>query len=354
MTTTSTFAVSNSSAARWVLAASALAAPAFAGDELSTALVLQGEVLGSLGVANSFGDLDVNDNGDWVIGVSGDTLSLNNSALVSNGQILATEGDVLTALPGVFLNVIGDVGIDDAGEVYYDAGLSGAPLNALLNATADAVLVEEGDMFLGLGIPAGYQLAEVSRFQLFGNNDFIADALFEEIANPGVFADGIVRFSDDGVVGGLSATGVVFEGDLVAGGSGTLKSISSGNHSLATNSAGLALYVAGTTPDEFTPLTYSIALESTVVVTEGTPSPIPGRTWSDLAVASVALNDNNDVAWEGRISGSSADNSLLVKNGQKVAQRGDAVPGLPGPTLLDFNNLPLYLSDAGELLWCGV
>jgi hypothetical protein len=331
-----------------------LAAPAFAGDELSEALVLSGDVIGTMGVANTFGDLDVNDNGDWVIGVSTDTTSLNNSVLMANGQILATEGQVLTALPGVFLNVIGDVGIDDAGEVYYDAGLSGAPLNALLNATSDTSLIQEGDSFIGLGLPDGYALAEVSRFQLFGTNDFIADALFEEVANPGVFADGIVRFTDDGVVGGLAATGVVFEGDLVAGGSGTLETISSGNHSLATNSAGLALFVAGTTPDEFTPVTYSIALENTVVVTEGSPSPLPGRDWSDLAVASVAINDSNDVAWEGRITGDSSDNYLLVKNGEKVAQRGDAVPGLPGPTLLDFNNLPLYLSDSGELLWCGV
>lgn len=331
-----------------------LAAPALAGDEISEALVLNGDVIGSMGLANTFGDMAVNDNGDWVIGVSTDTTSLNNSVLLSNGQILATEGEVLTSLPGVFLNVIGDVAIDDAGEVYYDAGLSGSPFNAIINVTQDRALVQEGDTYTGLGLPDGFQLAEISRFQLFDTNSFIADALFEEIANPGVFADGIVRFTDNGAPNELSAESVVFEGDLVAGGSGTLESISSGNYSLATNASALALFVAGTTPDEFTPLTYSIALESSVVVSEGTPSPIPGRDWSSLNVASVALNDSNDVAWEGRITGSSADNYLLVKNGAVVAQRGDAVPGLPGPTLLDFNNLPLFLSDSGELLWCGV
>lgn len=332
-----------------LLTTTSLAAPV--GDELTEALILSGAQIGDLGLANSFSGLDVNNNGDWVTVVNTDSPNFNNSAMVENGLVLLQEGDQLDNPQGVFLNTFGDLAEAENGTVYFDAALSGSPLNALMSEPGGP-LVQEGDLLNGLGIPADLRLTDVSRFANYGGNDFVIDAVFEEINDPGSYLDAIVRLEFDG--GQVTPTGVIFEGDLLAGSSGNLRLVSSGNHSLDTNSAGLALYVAGTTPNDLTPVDYSIALESSVLAAEGSPSPLAGRNWTDLSFSSVAINDSNDVAWEGKISGGSADNDLLVKNGVKVAQRGDAVPGLPGPSLLGFDNLPLFLSDAGELLWCGV
>jgi len=95
----------------------------------------------------------------------------------------------------------------------------------------------------------------------------------------------------------------------------------------------------------------------TKLAMETDPSPIAGRTWSSLSSSgnSAAINNVGGHAYTGTLSGDTATDRVIIRNGAKFRQEGDAPPGIPGGfTLTSFGTSSIIkMADNGKVLWFG-
>ena len=98
----------------------------------------------------------------------------------------------------------------------------------------------------------------------------------------------------------------------------------------------------------------AVADTYSIVAREGDPSPIPGRPFdAGLFNTPVALNDAGDIAYVGRVAGSSSDDTLIIVNGSVVAQEGDLVGTRITGALQTFPLANLELDGEGNVLYYG-
>lgn len=212
-------------------------------------------------------------------------------------------------------------------------------------ALDDSVVLREGEPVPGQA--AGVDWEGFSSVDLVGDVLTVSGRAFLP-GDPALVGPFLMRWDVNPGNTLSNPTALLAPGDLVAG--APLDSMNSSlfkvwdADSAGTVMAPLRLDAAGgaTTTDV-------IALGDTILATDDAPSLIPGRDWIVALNDACALNDQGDHAYVTRVVGGLDGLRVLVKNGQVLAQQGQAAPGIPGGTIAHI--IGPRLAEDGSVLW---
>ena len=330
-----------SSSSRSALALVLLAAPAW--SQKITKLIESYDKVGTSRVV-SFWNPIVNDAGDWGARI---ILSPSSAAIVFNGAAVLFEGDPLLAPPGRirYLHSLTGAGGGLAAHVRLDglqSPLPPAPFAILRNRVP--VLIQ-GLPFDATGLPSGTICRELGGMGSNGGNTLVSYVRTD-------LGEALVRFGFGPQGPATSATVDLATGQALSDGSRVSSIVLNGLSVPApVNGRGDWMWwVIGDDGRE------RLVTRDRILVRSGDPSPVPGRTFvaahpnPPIALAH-AFNDFGGYAFVRRISGDLASDSLLVKNGEKLAQEGDVLPALAPEVLTDLEPTSVCMSNSGHVYW---
>ena len=359
---------------QWPLAAAValllVVSPLVAGPQITvTTLVLEGDAVPGVGLVTRIDNIAVNNVGEWLVEADTDFADTEaDSVLIRNGALDWREGDAVPAPANATLNSFDSITLSDTGRSGFnfflsgtaggsdDSGVYGFFEPGSLPFDGTVLVVQESEEAPGLTAGTPF----IGFFNVKINN---ADQLWvvASVDDPNIATTvdrALYILESDPDLGGISAfTLVAAEEEVLPGQIEAVADFGTGPHASAFNNAGEALFFVDLTGDTATDgaLYHYDGLDRLLIAQEGGASPIRGRPWSSLSSPELDLNDNGDHVYSGSLTGDTASNLLLVKNGAKFRQEGDPVPGLSpgGFGLTSFGTGPLEISDGGSVLWYG-
>ncbi|QDU65602.1 DUF7453 family protein [Engelhardtia mirabilis] len=336
------------------------ASPALAQSFDVTQLSIKGDDIPGVGLLTRLDNLETNNAkvawSEW------DTDNADTDAdqvVLRDGVLYLREGDAVPSPANAVIDSFDSIQANDAGDLSFNLFLGGTGVGTgtdsgiYVDFGAGLVLVtQEGDLVPGFAGGATWQ----GFFETRINNArqvLVIGTLDDPTIGTGTIDDAMVRYDLD-AAGAVTSTTVVYsEGVPYIGGIDPIETLESGAHELAFNDAGQVLFAGNTTGDaNFDDF---IAIDGVPIAVEGGGTPIAGRSWSSLASPEVDLNNSGSYIYSGTLDGDTATDLLIVVDGAKFRQEGDAVPvvGLEAFSFTTFGSGPLLLNDMGEVLWYG-
>lgn len=339
-----------------LIAVGSLTATATAGDWDIEPLILVGDLVSGAGTVQTITDLAINDSGQWAIALNTDNPNtFANSFLVRDGETYYAEGQPVPGVPDTGLNTFGAVYIDGLGRLsseLFTFGLT-IPGNAAVAHWNDIELFRTG-FGAPMSYPDGALWAAFSELRLNTADQILLHATVDDVVG-GQFIEGIHLMNLDSAGGQqidirLSASGDQI--NLSSGAVETIESIVDGPHSKALSENGIAMYLVNATGPAATEM--NALVNGTPVAQEGGDSGVDGRLWKDLSFAPLDINSAAQWVIKGRLTGDLASEHVIVRQGQKLVQSGDPVPGVPGETIFNFSQTaPLFIDEQGNVMWIG-
>ena len=330
------------SSLRYALVAVALASPAW--SQQITKLLESNDSIGNQ-VVTSITHPIVDDAAEW--GALVGLYNPNGTALVFNRVPIAYAGDPLASPPGQIQRLLSLTGARGAlaGLVRLQnlpAPFPPSPFAILRN---NLPVLVQGLTFDALGLPPGTYCRELGGMGSNGGNALVACVRTD-------LGEALVRFTYAGTGPATSATVDLATGQVLSDGStvSALDFHDLGRPDPVNGRGDWMWWVLGNDGRE------RLVTRDRILVRSGDPSPVPGRSYvanhpnPQLALAH-ALNDFGGYAFVKRISGDLASDSLLVKNGSKLAQEGDVLPRLAPEAMTDLEPSAVCISNSGHVYW---
>ncbi len=346
-------------AAAALLVPLAALAPSASADVLTTFTVpvRAGNAVAGVGAVTTFDSLAVANAGLWT--VEADTDNADTSAdqvVLRNGVLAARQGDALAAPAGTTISSFGSGGapINAAGHWGWNYFLNGATSSTDSGIFFDNTLViQESDVSTAPQFSAGTPYIGFFGAKLNDANQILVMASIDDPAIASTVDRALVVATVNASGALLSEAVLAKEGDVLAGQIETVADFATGTHGWDWNDNGDALFLVDL--NGATSTDGALYLGGTLLAQEGSPSPVAGRTWASLSTSQrVALNNSGDWATTGLLSGSTADDSVIVVNGAVFQQEGQVPPDVAGGWVLTgFGSAPLDLDDAGNVFWYG-
>ena len=336
------------------VAALALLAPvptAAAQDWVVQPLVLEGDSIpGSSDVVTEIVEVVINDALDWRVHVDSDGLAPDHDGYVLGpAGVQLQEGQALLPL-GAVLQEVDGIDLTGDGDLVSVLDLAGGSLNPGGLYVDAAPLALNGSPSTAVGFAAGASYYQFVHAEAADNGDVLAYVITQDPTHGVSLTAELVRFLTDGSGTLLAEIAVFGQFDTIPGTGAHVEYFGVGD-TLDVNDTGSWLLLVNT--DLATGQDTMLLQDSAVVAQEGQPSPVAGRVWADLHGSTFSLNDAGDHALSARLQGDAATDELIAVNGVKLVQEGDPVPGLRAFQFVTFDDSPISLSDAGEVLWYG-
>jgi hypothetical protein len=323
-----------------------------------TTLVIEGDVIPGLGTVTSIWNLDVNNNGDWVVEIDTDNPSTDDdNAIIQNGTLVYTENQGLATPPGSFLVTFDSMALNEANVFTSNWGLDGTAGSSddsglYYNGT---LLIQEGANSTAAGFSAGTPYRGFFETYNSDNNQFVVLASVDDPAIASTVDRALVLIAHDGAGALVSETVVIKEGDQPLPGR-FVTEIQTGQHDVDFSQAGHVAYILdidGATTDDTL-----IYVDGTLIAQEGSPSGVvPGVNWSSgLSSAVLDVNNNGQLLFHGDLdTGGTADDRVIVFDGTIIAREGFGHPAIPvGTVFTSFGSSgPMYCSDNGDVVFYG-
>lgn len=305
-----------------------------------SALVESGDSVPGVGLVTRIDEFAINDAGEWVLEVVTDHPDeAQDQVVLQNGSVIFREGQTPDGLPGATADFVHIPYLDNAGGVSWRLHL----LSSLPDDTAlylgDQLLFRENDLVGSDDLPA---TAAYGPFDAKSNGNG-KTLVLSGLRNGGATFAVLELSTDEG--GAVLSTEVVLrQGDFLPGQLLPVNGLQNYHHSFALNELGDAMYIAGT----------AVYVNDMPVAQLDVPLPgIVGR-WASFSFAEVDLNENRDWVLHARLNLEPDVNGLIVRNGVKLVQEGDALPAIAPEVLEDFGvNAPVLISNGGQVLWIG-
>jgi len=268
--------------------------------------------------------------------------------LVSNGELVASEGDLLpdaSARVNAWINIAGSRANLTALLELVPPVAPDAPVRALVRG--GRVLVRVGDPLGAAGLPAGTLCRAIHACGANERDTVVA------LIETGNLEYALVRFVFAADGDELLRSADLRTGQTLPDGStaGVIALDGQQQFAQSVNERGDWMWrVSGSDDRE------RLVTRERVLLREGDPAPVPGRTLLELH-APVPVHhgfDSNDLGgWAAlvRLSGDPASGVLLVENGVKLAQQGDVLPALAPDALVELDDTCVRLSDSGHVYW---
>ena len=321
-----------------------------------TIVVLEGQTITGVGDVTSVSNVAVNASGDTLVEIDTNNPDTDtDSVVLSNGAVFLREGQALGAPAGSTLDTFDSVVLNDLGNSSFNLFLDGTSGSGDDSGVyfGSSLLAQEGTFATAAGFSPMTPLIGFFDTKLNDSNLLLVMASVDDPAVNSTVDRALMTIDEFG-----TQTLFMKEGDVVPGVPGVFVSdFATAAEGSDLNDAGQILYFidsdAATSEDGF------VFLDSTQLAREGQPSPVAGRNWSSLSSPELSLNADGDYVHSGSLDGDTASNLLLVKNGAKFRQEGDALPATGGFTFTSFGSAPLLVADRGapdadpDVLWYG-
>lgn len=320
-----------------------------------TTLVLEGDDVPGIGQVTSIDAVTINDAGQWLVEV--DTSFANadlDGAVLGPRGVFVREGDALAAPAGASIGSFDSVWLGEDGNVAWNLFLDGTPTNADsgLFFNTDLIL-QESTFSMASGLSAMTPYIGFFETRATTGGEFFCVASVDDPAIASTVDRALVWFDHDPVGGGYTETLLAKEGDVLPGVADAATDFGTGPESFAVNLGGQALFTVALSGAAAT--NGALYLDNTLIARKGDESPVAGLFYSNLGTNSrVDVNNRGDFAFGTGLSGDASTNQIIVRNGAKFVQKGDAAPGLAGRTVTSFNSAPVRIADDGDVVWYGL
>ena len=316
-------------------------------------IVQEGDSVLGVGVVTGVYNLSVNNSGDNYVEVDTDNADTTvDYAIVWNGpNLLWQEGQGLPAPFGANIDTFDSMSLANNGHSAYvwDLGntVGGSDDDYAVFYFDNAVatkLLQEGEPVGFAGPTAGTAWTYFAETKTNDNGELLVIGYCDDVNIAGSSEFTVLKLD----VATGTQTKIAFEADPAPGTAETFFSFSSDPASSDINEAGDILYQANLTGPST--MDRAIYLNQTLLLREGDASPVPGRPWSNLSGANIALSNDGDWACLGHIDGDNATKRLLVVNGEKVMQEGDSHPAF-APATINYMASDVWISDDGDVIY---
>lgn len=339
---------------RPLLTGAALLALAVTGSAQIQTLVLEGDTVPGVGNVTVIRNIAVNDGGDWLAEVRTDNPSTASDVCVlKNGQLFLREGQSLSNPPGATISNFDSMTIDNQGNTAMNLDLGGLPANRNSGVFwNDKLVLQEGDVSTSPVFTSGTIYKEFREVQINNANQILVVAIVEDPQIAGTDERAIMVIDVDAQGNLVGETKVIVETDTIATGAYPFVETSTFAHHFGFNDLGQVMYYARCDTGNGGNDDY-VMLDQLAIVEEGLPSPIAGRNWNSTTTPECDINNNGDWVLAAVIDGGTADDQVIFKNGQKVIQEGDPVPGNPAFVIQGFVSAPVEIAENGDIVWYG-
>jgi hypothetical protein len=320
-----------------------------------TRLVMQGDFVPDVGLVTRIDSLAVNENGDWLVEVDTDNPNTAvDAAVLKNGSVLYREGHALAQPPGASIRTFDSLNLNSAGNIGWNLFLNGTSGGSDDSGIFfnDVLVLQESWISTAAAFSPGTPYIGFFEARMNDSNQIFVVASVDDPQIPTSVDRALVRIDYTQATGQYQEHVLAKEGDVLPGMSVPVADFGTGPNNFAFNNAGQAIYIVTATG---TVGNQAIYRDLNLLALKDDESPVPGRTWTILSSSSgVELSNTGHHVYTGRISGDTATNLLIVRNGQKFRQTGDPAPSLAPWTLQNFGSSQIvYISDDGDVLWYG-
>jgi hypothetical protein len=323
---------------------------AIPGAQTTGAAQLEGDTIIGLGSVANVGTTVINDQAMWVTLTDTDYPDLDrDEALVRNGFVTLREGSNLFSPPGANLDTFKSFWLTDNGDLAIIADVDGVPTaNNSLLLWNTIPLAQKALAFDTPDVPAG---TTWSLFDTVKINDSNTVVVLGEIRRPGSTRgeDVLARYQLDSLGNVLSTNVLAVKDQFIPVLSDLVKSLGNTEHAVALNKHGDFITFVDTVASDAA--AYLINMD-TILALEGSPSPIPGRTWVQLTLLpKMDLNDFGEYAFTASVTADTGNQYVVVKNGEILAKEGDILPPLAPFPLGKGSSAPIYIANSGDVFW---
>ncbi len=336
----------------------AFATPSFGGDSQPftiTQLLLEGEFIPGVGNVTFIDNLAVNNAGQWIVEADTNAATDIDSVLIRNSKLYLREGDPLDMPKGATIDSFDSINLNNlgiSGWNFFLDGTKGFSDDSGIYLITELV-IQESDISTAGGFSPGTPYIGFFEAKI-NNNDPPQLLLMASIDDPNIPTTvdrALVVVDLSGPSPGFTETVIFKEGDILPGQTEAVKDFETGPHDLAFNDAGDVMFIAELTGD--TTVDSAVYINGKLLAQEGSASPIKGRNWSTLGSGVVDLSNAGDHVYRGRLDGDADTRDIIIVNGAKLVQEGDALPGTNGQPLTDLGFGPVLVNDNGAALWYG-
>jgi len=333
-----------------------IAASASAGDRPFTVsiLVLEGDNVPGAGQVTAIDAISVNNAGQWLVEVDTnfpDTAF--DGAVLSQDGLFVREGDSLALPAGTSVGSFDSVWLSESGNVGWNLFLDGATSSTDSGIFFNTSLVlQEGFVSTAAAFSPGTPYIGFFEARMVVDNQIFVVATVDDPAIASTADRALVWIQRDPEKGSFTELVVAKEGDLLPEISDAVADFGTGQENFAINELGSVLFTASLTGATAT--NGAIYRDRALVARKGGQSPVEGRTYSNIGTSTrVDFNNASDVVFAASLSGDTASDQIIVRNGAKFIQEGDAAPGAGGDLLTGFNTAPVRIADDGDVVWYG-
>ena len=326
---------------------------------VQTIVFAEGDVIFGVGNVSTISNLAINRSGHTQIEVDTDNPDTDaDSALVANGFPFLQEGMLISGPsgPNPAIDSFDSVNLNDTGNSAFNFFLSGTN-NSNDNSAVffnSSMLLQEGQVASAAELSPNTPFIGFFEVKINNADQLLLLATVDDAAIASTVDQALITLD---TLGNQSVRWK--EGDLAPGlGGAQITSFSTGPHSFDWNDQGDAMFFADTDADSSQDGV--IYLNDQILAREGSPAPVTGRSWSTLSSPELALNNQADTVFSGSMDGDSADNVVIVRNGEVFVREGDSLPDIAPFQLTGFGTGPLFIADRDtaadedpDIVWYG-
>jgi hypothetical protein len=321
-----------------------------------TPLLLEGDSVSGVGQVTLINNLAVNSAGQWIVEADTNQADTDtDEVLIKSGVLYLREGDPLTAPAGAAIDSFDSINLNNSGNSGWNFFLSGTggtnnDSGIFYNAT---LVLQEGTLAGAPQFSPNTPYIGFFEVKINDGNQLLSVLSVDDPAIASTVDRALVRFDLDANGLLLAETVIAKEADILSGQTEMVTDFGTGPHTFAFSNSGAAMYVADLTGD--TTHDGVVYINDTLIAQEADPSPVAGRDWLTLGTSTrMDLNNNGDYVHTGTLSGDTASDLIIVRNGVKLIQEGDTLPAIGGVfTFTSFGSGPVLINDSGGVLWFG-
>ncbi|MEM8709478.1 MAG: hypothetical protein AAGG01_00885 [Planctomycetota bacterium] len=293
-------------------------------------LVSEGDSIAGVGLVTRIDGVEVSSNSGALVEVDTDNSDTDaDSVLLRGSTVELREGQALTVPGGATLGSFDGVSFDETGvpalNLFLD-GTSSSNNNSGL-FYGDTLILQEGDVSTAPEFASGTVYTGFFDVQFGAGRTFLVMASVDDPTIARTTDRAIVAVTIDPFGGLLSERVIVKEGDVLPGQTEAVADFETGAEEYAINAPGQVMFTADLEGD--TSVDRAIYLDSTLLLQEGSPSPVPGRSWGSLT--SVELDVSASGSWVCKANLDSTDTStdqVIVRDGSIFMREGDTLPDI--------------------------
>ncbi len=332
------------------------AVPAYAGFTFSIdAVLVEGDMAGTVGVVTSIDNLAVNNAASWIVEVDTNNPDANtDGALVKDDAVHLREGQALAAPPNSSIDSFDSVNLSNTGHSgwnFFLAGTGGTNNDSGIFRNA-ALVIQESNFSTSPSFSPMTPYIGFFDSKINDSDQILVVASIDDPAIASTVDRALVRLEMAGNTL-LSETVLAKEGDLLAGQTETVADFGTGPHQSAFNNNGDALYFADLNGNTATD--GAVYRNATLLAQEGAASPVMGRNYETLSSRGLDLNGSGDYVFKANLDVDAADDEVIVKNGALFVREGGTLPAIAGFAFTGFGitSGPVQIDDQGNVLWFG-